>query len=947
MHMASDILKKRFDEIERLAYAAGLNPYDIHYFEVPADIIYQVASYGLPVRYSHWSFGRQYEHQKNQGEMGFSKIYELIINNNPSYAFLDDRNTDTTNLLICAHCYLPGTFVQTEDGIKPIEDVKSGDYVYSHENRRCKVKNPTWNVTESEVVSIQAGSYKFTQTSDHKLYAIRTSPDDRKKYRSWKNAFNNVNYHPQWVESGNLKPGDFLIVNKPKRLQQSCGERQPECLAIQIPIKKTLWKQKFDEYLEVLMDEDFGELVGLYLAEGYARAKGQMGLCFSGDETQLHDRSVELVSRYFDLTSRIKHSSTQNASTVEFNEICIAAYLREKLGHSCYDKHLPEEWMNGTSISFLRGVLRGFLLGDGTKSQPRTMGFTTTSSKLAIQMQQIGMHLGIFFGINPRDKSTPDQPRAISFDGSANGIYDNKVRELLGLPVREISRTWSGVVEGVDCFYVKINEVSSEEYSGMVYCLNVEEDHSFPLANGIITHNCLGHADFFANNIMFKEANEPDMVQVAKLHADNISEFRKEYGDDEVDEWLDIALSLERHIDPYKGRRRKRYPTRHTEFQERKPDQWEDIVTPSEKKPLIKKVLKNSYIPPNPEKDILWFLSEYSGMEDWQKRIFEIVRRESYYFFPQFRTKIINEGWASYWHAELMSQYAMGNDNKYGVTDIEHPLTPEEHLDFVTSHEKVVQPGIKIPLKIPILDTFGRPTGGKRWNTNVLRNPNLFNAATRVNPYYVGFRIFRDIKERWDQYYKDGYMEDDWGNKIPVSVDGSQKILQVRAEEDDVSFMRNYLTDELANDLNLFAFGSTEDYCDSYDVQEDLLNNASDGALAKQDVENKTIKVRTKDPADIVKAYSKSTANYGSPLIVVRRVDPDGLLRLEHLPPDDINVDINYAKHALKYIQKAWGHPVELIRKDKVRKITWVLAIDGDKLESDTMPWDYPESVES
>jgi len=79
--MATDLMKDRFKEIEGLAYAAGLCPFDIQFFEVPSSVIYEVASYGLPTRYSHWSFGRAWSHQKSRGEMGFSKIFEIIISN--------------------------------------------------------------------------------------------------------------------------------------------------------------------------------------------------------------------------------------------------------------------------------------------------------------------------------------------------------------------------------------------------------------------------------------------------------------------------------------------------------------------------------------------------------------------------------------------------------------------------------------------------------------------------------------------------------------------------------------------------------------------------------------------------------------------------------------------------------------------------------------------------
>lgn len=574
--MSSDRLKDRFHELEKLALAAGLRPYDVHFFEVPASLIYEIASYGLPTRYSHWSFGKVYQHQKNQGEMGFSKIYELIINNNPSYAFLDNSNSDTTNLLICAHC--------------------------------------------------------------------------------------------------------------------------------------------------------------------------------------------------------------------------------------------------------------------------------------------------------------------------------------------------------------------------------------------------LGHSDMFANNIMFKLANEQQMVDVAKRHASIIDGFRRDYGDDEVDEWLDVALSLERHIDVYKGRRRDRYKQRHIEYQERIPTKWEDLVYGDKKEPIIKKVMKNIFLPPSPEKDILWFLSEYSHLEDWQKRILEIVRRESYYFYPQFTTKILNEGYASYWHAELMTQYAMGNDNDYGV-DIKYPLSAEEHLDFANSHEKVVQPGVKIPLKVevPEVDDQGRPTGNmtKQWNPQIVNNPKLFGLATRINPYYVGFRLLRDIKERWDKYFEDGYMKNEYDEEVEVTINGSQKIREVMELEDDTSFLRKYLTDHMVEELHLFGYGSPEEYADDYGIQEEIdKRNVSSGEdnlgqmpIDNQIVHNKTVKVRTKKIKDIVNMFAKDNNNYGVPVIVVRRVDSDGLLRLEHIPSDSVNVDIKYCAQVLKYVGRIWGRPVELIRKDKEKNRTWIIKCtkvgEDYHIDIDHETYDYPEVIES
>ena len=69
----------------------------------PAEIIYTFGAYGMPTRFSHWSFGKQFHKMKLHYDLGLSKIYELVINSNPCYAFLLDSNSLIQNKLIVAH----------------------------------------------------------------------------------------------------------------------------------------------------------------------------------------------------------------------------------------------------------------------------------------------------------------------------------------------------------------------------------------------------------------------------------------------------------------------------------------------------------------------------------------------------------------------------------------------------------------------------------------------------------------------------------------------------------------------------------------------------------------------------------------------------------------------------------------------------------------------------
>lgn len=474
-------------------------------------------------------------------------------------------------------------------------------------------------------------------------------------------------------------------------------------------------------------------------------------------------------------------------------------------------------------------------------------------------------------------------------------------------------------------------------------------------ANLLVAAHCLAHSDFFANNMLFQQIGETSFVDVGKKHAAIIEQFKKDFGDEVVDDWLDIALSIERHIDIHKGLNRPKYLGHRIVYEEREKKPWEDLYD-SELDPVFEKKVAGIYLPPKPERDLLWFLSEYASLEPWQRRILEIVRRESFYFWPQYRTKILNEGWAAYWHAELLRQYSYGDQNEFGVTGIQHPLTSEEHLDFVALHEKVVQPGLKLRLKIEVddLDHTGRPTGKRKrvYNPILQANPGLMGAAIRLNPYYVGFRILRDIEKRWDEYYKKGFMEDDFGRKVPVTINGRQKLFQIREECDDVSLLRNYLTEELAAELHLFSYGNNDKYKDDYRTQQKIRDRFDDkddqkfgeNKMDPQIIENKTVLVHSKDLKEVVSTFARVSDSYGAPVIVARRVDADGTLRLEHLEHDPVNVDIDHAEHVLKGIYQIWKRPLELIRKDG--KKTWVLIYNNDKMEVNWENGDYPETIE-
>ena len=414
--------------------------------------------------------------------------------------------------------------------------------------------------------------------------------------------------------------------------------------------------------------------------------------------------------------------------------------------------------------------------------------------------------------------------------------------------------------------------------SSKIYELVLNNDPSFAfldltnpdVVNMLVCAHVCAHSDFFKNNVCFSRTNR-NMVNQAERNAKTIDLYKNKFQIDVVEDWMDVGFALDAHIDWRLGEDRQRYP---------EPEMVQKVINPlpfsdihgDDDKPRVKRYIKNSQFPPFKERDLLFFLVNYAQMLPWQREVLNIIRSEAYYFAPQFLTKIMNEGWASYWHAQIMYEY--------------DGISPEEHLDFAKAHASVVSPG---------------------WNGG-------------FNPYYVGFRIFKDIEERWDEAFKKGQADsqfmsspeveryDDKGNLVMSKANGRQKMFQVRAEDDDISFIMNYLTDDLIEDMELFTYG---------------LRGKTD------EPDDDDIILRSRKGDQVRKIITEKLHNNGAPLISVVEAS-SGTLVLEHDPHDEMPLDPKYAKETMKYVRAVWKNKVVLKTKDRYgRPFEYRATIDG------------------
>lgn len=325
------------------------------------------------------------------------------------------------------------------------------------------------------------------------------------------------------------------------------------------------------------------------------------------------------------------------------------------------------------------------------------------------------------------------------------------------------------------------------------------------IQNKLIVAHVLAHCDFFKNNVQFSRTNR-HMVESMSATAERIREYELTYGVEAVETFLDAVLAIQEHVDP-------------------------SLIGPKHGK-----------------KDLLLFIeTNSSSLTHWQRDILTMLREEMLYFWPQLETKIMNEGWATYWHLRILR---------------EMELTPEETIEFAKLHAMVVQP-----------------------------------SRNSLNPYYLGLRMFEDIEKRWNHPTIE---EQTRLGRTPGQ--GRRKLFEVREFESDCSFIRNYVTKALVDDLDLYIF---EKQGVAWTITDQKWENVRDQLV-----------------------YSR--VNGGFPYLVVENCDYEGsgALYLKH-SYEGIELEVKDVERTLPSVYHLWRKPVYLETVIDQKQV-W-FAFDGTK----------------
>jgi stage V sporulation protein R len=294
----------------------------------------------------------------------------------------------------------------------------------------------------------------------------------------------------------------------------------------------------------------------------------------------------------------------------------------------------------------------------------------------------------------------------------------------------------------------------------------------------IVMAHVYGHNDFFKNNAWFSNTNRK-MMDVMANHGTKIRRYMDKYGYDSVETFIDKVLSLENLLDInelFENSAVKR--RRQEQSDQEKVETSDDGYMIDDRSAALKSFMRSKARSEKRDdkkeeeqitaerfqlktRDILGYLIQFAPLEEWQADILGILREEAYYFLPQRITKIMNEGWASYWHSTIMTQKA---------------LDASEIIEFADKHAGV-----------------------------------MYMSKQNINPYKVGIELMRDIEYRWNrgmfgkEYNDCSDMKEklNWDRKLGL---GKQKIFEVRKSHNDISFIDEFLTPEFCERQQLFTY---------------------------------------------------------------------------------------------------------------------------------------------
>jgi stage V sporulation protein R len=863
-------LEKALEQIWEIARGFGLDPFPTRFEIVPASVMYEIGSYALPGRYSHWTFGKAYHRMKTMYDFGLSKIYEVVINTNPSYGFLLETNSPIQNKLVMAHV------------LGHVDFFKNNIY-FSKTNRRMvdSVSTHAGRMTEYEFKYGRKNVEKFLDAVlaieehiDPNFFIKREDPLEIVR----RPAHIEGRYDDLW-KMGEEREAAEVEDEKVR------GERLPEKDIVYYIMRHSPqlehWQRDVMAMIHEEMEYFVPQMQTKIMNEGWACATGDSLLLTKKGFVrfdQLYQRGEKIhvagggIGEIYPITDFHKEGRVPTIRIRTRRGLTIEGALKHRLqlGDGTW-AHL-EDLKLGDRIA----------LECGTNIWPKrkqTFAFTPTQSSPTLEtvasLTSVSMWTVIRHLKGQRTLSAAEINNALIATSYQRGMsgkvlstraslsihryLDEKVAWLLGYFIGDGNRTKSGI-----CLTSGDEEIAAKATGILrdVFGVNVRMFWDATEKGGrwrVIVHSreFLKWLESLGINLSDKARSKKIPAPVLCSPKEVMSAFLRGYFD----------------ADAYAG-----------EVGIRLSSSSEELIR------TVQIILLNYGIFSTQRQhlyDIMQleitgasaalFLYEIGfGLERKQDALREYVEGHQWFKKEEMSDTVvaIEQGCADVYDITVDEKHAyvangLLNHNSFWHSRImrELDLTDSEHLEFADLHSGVVSP-----------------------------------QKGQLNPYYLGYKILEDIERRWDNPTEEE--REKFGRREGT---GREKIFEVRELENDVSFLRNYLTEELCEELDLFVYELVEE--EEWTITEKRWERVRD-----QLVSNMT--------------------NFGFPYLEVADGDYDNNreLYLRHAY-EGAELDSRYARKALEHVYALWGRTVHLETIVDDERV--VMHYDGDEHDED------------
>jgi stage V sporulation protein R len=847
-------LRDAIDKTWEIAHEFGLDPFPTHFELVPATIMYEFASYGLPGRFSHWTHGKAYYRQKMHYDLGLSKIYEMVVNTNPSYAFLMDMNNLLQNTFVVAHVFGHTDFFKNNVYFQHTSR-RMIDKVSIHAERIAKYE---FDHGKMEVERFLDAALSIQEHVDYNLFLKH----DESPTREEKPVVRTTKYDDLWGldEKAKRAEEERDRYRKPPKFPEK-PEKDILLFLIRYAPHLEPWQRDIIEIVRTEMLYFVPQIQTKVMNEGWACLVGS-SMVLTKLGLMRYDTLHELLARGEMVAVGSGHGVTDAVINCHIRRNAPTIRLRTRRGlvlEGAEEHKLSigqDQWMALKDVHI--GQCIPLSVGDNIWPEQPVPLVTPTHLMLATVAD-----VATTAGVGVRTVHRPEN--------SGKPLYGHRSPLTAPTHVTEEFAEFLGYLVGNGNIHVSKNAIGyttgdrglAERYAQLItslFAIEPELRWDNTIVNG--KGGCW-HVVFYSANVLdllqspginlrakAQDKRIPDVILRSPKAV--VSAFLRAYFDcdgcasatdgvilstssDEIAQILQIILLNY-------GMLSRRYgPNVHIEGQSAALFAQEIGFKLARKQEtlLAYLVAHKGFLKEDPTDEVV-------SIEHDVHDVYDITVDRSHRYVAN---GMVHHN--SIWHSRIMRE--LGDR---GV------ISDAETIEFAQLHSGVLSP-----------------------------------SRTSLNPYYLGFKMFEDIERRWDNPTKEE--RERLGRKPGM---GHQKIFEVREMDNDVSFLRNYLTEDLIKDLDLYLYKKEGD---EWVIVEKNWEKVRDGIVA-------------------------SMTNLGAPYLVVENGDYRGNreLYIKHLFEGQ-ELDLPYAEKTLQNVYLLWGRPVHLETVYDGKRI--LLSYDGER----------------